>query len=328
MTVDEARGLLLSLLPGDYDRWADFTPNSDPWLILDGAAQGLADHVFTPLETVALDADPLTLTIVGIEAWESALALDRTRAAVSGTNEQRQAQITGRLREWGLPTEVNILAAVHPVLGDSATIVKISRAALTALNTYTTAGATVIPASGTGSVLVAVTDNANTSAMGAQVTFTITHPAVEDLQLDIANASIASTLQAGEWTRDTGAVVARVYTIQFHAVAGFGVSGPWVLDVNDTGANAGTVSDVSFFIEGIGRSSSGADGHGSAIFEYAVLFDPALVPDGYDLDAARSAVARFKPAHCRAFLARYMSDSTICAIVDDIYAVADGCICC
>jgi hypothetical protein len=179
-----------------------------------------------------------------------------------------------------------------------------------------------------------VYDNGSVSSAGVWVTFTVTHPHVEDLGIALVNHSDSDNKIAGTWTSDTGSVTGRTYKVKWAAAdagdAFFGVSmrAPWSFRVINTDGSTGTVTDVSIFVEGIGRETGGAEGYGSAIFEVAFLFDPATAPAGYDLGAARMTLARFTPAHVKAYLALKMSDGTICAIVDDADAVCDSCLCC
>ncbi len=61
-------------------------------------------------------------------------------------------------------------------------------------------------------------------------------------------------------------------------------------------------SSVQLFAEGFGRTTSGADGLGSVIFEWVAVADPALMGPAADLQAARDALVRINYATRRGTL--------------------------
>mgnify|MGYP007122146926 CR=1 FL=1 len=106
-------------------------------------------------------------------------------------------------------------------------------------------------------------------------------------------------------------------------------------DCNSTslgGSSGGMVNDPAgdwvsgVFVEGIGiNATSGAEGLGSAIFEWALRVDPArITPGTFDLPAVRSLIARLNPSHCRAFVVLKNQNGGNGAVFDDPNTPFDG----
>ena len=93
--------------------------------------------------------------------------------------------------------------------------------------------------------------------------------------------------------QDTGGGRVRVYFPEFE---GLDIAGTWTVSVNGDGT--GVLSQVDLFVEGAGLDSGGASGRGTAAAWWGVMFEPSKSAGGYDLDAARLAVARLTMA-CR-----------------------------
>lgn len=93
--------------------------------------------------------------------------------------------------------------------------------------------------------------------------------------------------------QDTGAGRVRVYFPEFE---GLDIAGTWTISVSGDGT--GLLSQVDLFVEGEGLDGGGASGRGTAAAWWGVMFEPSKSAGGYDLDAARLAVARLTMA-CR-----------------------------
>ena len=89
---------------------------------------------------------------------------------------------------------------------------------------------------------------------------------------------------------DTGSGRVRIY---FPEVEGEGIYGTWTVSVN---AASGTLSQADLFVEGAGLDSGGASGRGTAASWWGVMFEESKSAGGFDLDAARLAVARLTMA--------------------------------
>lgn len=341
-TLTEAYEILLQHLPPGRRKWYALESSDKIGGIYRAVAEALLTYGLDVLDVLRRELKPLEL-VDRIPDWESIFRLAESRLARYGTNADRRAQILARRREWGRPTPDMIRSVVAPLLGyeDPAAleILETSRADLTTLHTYTTAGPVTIGAGLYADRIFVVPDDAYASQMGAQFSLEITIAAIEDVELSLYSPESASTpvrtYAAGSWTRDTGAVVAETYHLACIEAAGEAMWNPpntWILRVTNNSGGSATLGDCTLFVEGIGRDSAGNDGLGAVIFEWSVLVDPALAGGNGttpDYDMARAAVERLNPAHCRGFLTfEPTAGGGSCARYDDVTSTYDGCIYC
>lgn len=328
MTTTQARAFLLGLLPRGIDRVYDFSSGADFDKLLTGAAEQFALRVATPTDAVEADSNPVTLTSTGLAAWEAVLGINGAARSVA----QRQAAIIARLREFGgASTLPAIKAILGPILGyanpSQLVIIETDRAALTLAHTYPSTGAVAIVGGGSNAQSAKVGDDPKVSQAGAQIYLD---------NFSASNYSDVSVVLAGPdattktWTNPSrGAQDPLVlYAPEF---AGKAINGTWTVTVSSAAGNV-NADDWRLIVEGIGWQTvmGGAQGLGAAIFEWAVLVDPALAgvmaPPDYSL--ALATLRRIKPAHTQAYLVKKMSGGGLCAICDDPNAIADGCVCC
>lgn len=342
MTQDEARSLLLQLLPPGIERAFDFTPGpdpqdpasgaSDPWLIVDAAAEGMRLALSDNIDQASLDADPVQLGALGASSWEDVLALAQTQVTLYGTQAERLQQILGRLRVWGLPTDANtqaILAAYFGLASTDVEIVTTARADLTAAHTYppeVDTGYTV--AAGDNAIRYDVADDAKVSKGGVEWLFTLTHASVEDLSVTISDPAYATTVSFPAGCLGSGSVTSQAFILRSPGHAGLAVGGAWVVTVHNAGANVGAIDSGSgLFVEGIGRDTTGNDGLGAGIFEWSARLPSSSATYALSvLPEALLLVERIQPAGTRGGLALRMTDGGSSALLGDANCIAGLCI--
>ena len=273
---------------------------------------------FALLERFEREIKPST-AVEKLPDWEAAFRMSTTPAALYGGTAARQAQVVARWREHGQSSLPNIAAALAAVCGYVPAILEHDRAALTTLQTVTSPGGGTISASGDTSRGFDCSDNAPCSHGGARVSFTVTHPHIEDLAVRLTAPSGAfKTWAAGTWAGITGAVTAQAFSLVSALFAGENIDGSWELRITNAGASTGTLSLCGLFVEGIGRAApaSHVEGMAANVFEWGVAIREASCGPGYDRETARALVQRWNPGHCRVDLALYQpEDDTLGMVV-------------
>jgi hypothetical protein len=305
MTDEEATSILLQgLPPGVEDAW-DFKAGPLISRLMHGAGRAHRLTCLEFIEQLRTETNPLTM-VLDVDRWEAAFGLSQTWAAQQGTPQQRQAQVLSAWRRSAVATFNNIRAIVQPYFNytdpSQIQIVETDRDQLTRAHTYpmTTTPTGIPVAISPNSVSVTVLDGPACSDAGAQVF----------LNLDGHLGEIEFTL----W----GPAGPPNQTVHFRAgyfgsgvVSGFDlrldvpefawqpIGGLWQLFFLSHGPDAGTLNSASLFVEGEGRNADDSEGLGAAIFEWAVVFDPALVAPGAaaDLKGALAALRAIAPAH-------------------------------
>jgi len=299
-TLDEARRFLLNLLPPGAERLYSLVPGGDVYQLFDAFAATVKQFGFDLLDVLRLEITPAEC-IEKLGDWESALALVSTWAALHGTAEQRRAGILSRLREAGGFTRSLVRAVIAPLFGflNPATlqILNTDRAAMRAAHTYTGADANQ-PMPGTFSV--AVNDDGRVTKAGAQLSITLTAPALEQLTLQLSTPDG----QTKTWSAlGSGAITNQAFLLGAPELAGARVWGLWTLAISGTG----TLVKWSLFAEGAGLGGLAGD-----VFEWGVYLDPAHAGENGvapDLHAVGQTMARIQHAHADGHIIRAFSAS-------------------
>lgn len=325
MTTIEVKRLLLGLLPLGYIRWKDFSDDSDCDEILTAAAEQFALRICNNIDDADANNNPWTLIANGLQAWEIALVLQ----AGNLTTAQRKAAIISKIREHGAFTLANVRALIGPLLGYAdptlLTIVETPRSALTELHTYENLVGATIGASATVAQTVKVLDDALVGSSGALLAITINAANAENLSVVLTTPLSGAVLTYAAGCLGSGAVNGTRYLFGAEA-AGVAIIGDWTMAIHNAGGAPETLTSWSLFVEGIGLDSQHLEGLGAEIFRWNVLADPTLV-SAPDYTAALRKIQRIAPAHSEGKLAIEMSTGCSYAVCDDLYCIADQCIC-
>lgn len=321
--------MLLSFLPPGSERWLALDPDQGDAIgkVFLALAAAFKTYGTDVLDTLRRELDWYQLD-ARLPDWESVLALATSLTARYGSLTARRAQVSARRREVGAPTVANIQNALAAIAGYAPTLLEPDRAAIRAANTYAIGGG-VIPVGGTLQLTATATDNAVASAMGAQVTFRLTHTHPGNLTFTLQGPD-ATTKTWAAATKPVGeaAVVAVDFRLAAKEFAGKDIAGTWIFSITDSGLGAGSVVSVGtngLFVEGIGRNGAGADGLGAAMYEWAAQIDPALVDAAtYNLQTIAALVRRWNPAQDRGFAVTKNSLGGGAAIFDDPNTPLDG----
>ncbi len=310
MTLAEITEQLLRALPPGY------APRLGPDLlgIYECVAQMLKTWCADVVDQLRLEVNPRTCE-QKLAEWESALGLGETTVARFGTTAQRRNQVIAKLRERGSLSIPDLRAVMQMFFGyadpQAIQVLETSRALLKAAHTYTTLLA--VPAAiGNFPPLFCpfevLKDDAQVGPAGAQLDITITGY-LEELRFSLVGP--AGTTQQAYWDEGflgAGSVTAQRFMLYAPTAKLFGdpgktqvsiagqVQGIWSLRIVRTGANPATLHSAKLFVEGVGRTATG-QGLGGAMYEFAVVADPALLGADYDLTGALRALQRIKPAY-------------------------------
>jgi len=324
MSAADEKAKLLGNLPPKLGDWLDLSPNSDPDKVIEASAQGTSEAIVANLDDLAADANPITATLTGVAAWEEAFAVTSSATALYGSAAERRSQIIARHRESGASTLANVQAALIAVTGSatSVSIIEHDRATLRSLNTHSfpTITATV---GNTASASLAIGDNALASYAGLQLLLNISTG-------DEGTFSVTLIAPDAQEFTPSGVVVDGAdHWYYWPEFAGGVIDGTWSISVDNTGGGATDVQvdAANVFVEGIGRSASGAEGLGANIFEWNALVDESLTSSTtYTRLLARQIVERWAPAHTRGYLAIKATTGSSFGIFDDTNSVFDGCL--
>jgi hypothetical protein len=292
------RRFLLNLLPPGAERLYSLVPGGDVYQLFDAFAAAVKQFGFDLLDVLRLEITPAEC-IQKLADWESALALVSTRAALHGTPEQRRASVLSRLREAGGFTRPLVQSVIAPLLGflNSATlqILNTDRVAMRAAHTYTGNGA---GQTAPGTFTARVIDDGPVTKAGAQLSITLTAPALEQIKLQLSTRNGKTKTWSG---LGTGAIANQTFQLASPELAGAQCSGVWALSV----AGTGTLVNWSLFAEGIGIGGLAGD-----LFEWGVYLDPAHAGEtGFapDLHAVSLTMARIQHAHADGHIVRAFS---------------------
>ncbi len=297
VTDEQARGIFVSLFPPgklyDFDN-----PNADMYAFALALGQAINYFGFDVIDRLFVEFNPAKC-VEKLPDWEAALGIvpGTGFASANRTTAQRQSAVVAKLRESGASTPANLRGAIAPLLGyaDPSTleILETSRAALTALHTYTDAtGSVALGASSSVTRYIDVSDSASIVS-GVQVFCTVATTPLTDLTVRLTAPDGATYKEWAPSARVLGTSFILYARDDFASAA---ITGTWTLKITNNGATAGTWSAGSVFVEG-----QGTNGLGGEIFSWGFYADPALV-DSPDYRAAFGTVLRVNPAHAQGFL--------------------------
>lgn len=304
---DEAKQLLVSLLPAGSDQLYDLANTAVIGGTIYGLAGALKQVLLDRIEQLHLELNPSTMT-EKIPDWESCCGLTNTPIAKFGTIAQRRNAVLAVLRTSGSFSYDDIRAIVQPyfVYTDPTQIqiVETNRAALRTAHTYpffapvTVAGERVYAffLSTPGNVVL---DDPMVSPAGAHLVMNLTGD-VGDYYFSVTGPD-GTTARFPPGTLPSGGGTGVAYDLCAPVFAGRPIKGRWTVRVA-TGVNDATVNSWGVFVEGIGVNFDSnhnriGEGLGAAMFEFAVIADPALLGTGYNLQGAQLSLTRWKPAH-------------------------------
>lgn len=334
LSVDDVKALLVSLLPpGSSDLYALRNSDNIGGLFY-AISRTLKAYGLDRLDQLRLELNPSTM-VEKIPDWELACGLSNTPIARFGTTEQRRNAVLAVLRAHASFSLDDIRAAVQPYfLYQDPTAIEIletSRTDLRSAHTYVNATPIIIGASTTGYGTLTVLDDPRVSPAGAtvqieltglreEVGFTITCP--DGNAVDFR----PGYLGAGMATFD-------VFTLFAKQFADRAINGTWRFEVRTGPTMGATIDAWTLFVEGLGTiydymGQRVGQGLGAAIYEFAVVADPALLGTGYDLSAAYRAIQAIKPAHVLGSLVVKNGVAGVCAIPDEPETIPDACIPC
>lgn len=334
MTKEEYIRMLFSFLPpGVVKR---FGP--DRKRLHAAIAEFLFEAVQTPVEILQRETDPGRADVL-LSSWQAALDLAATKTATSGNLARKQEQLVAGLRAASGSlsiTDLRALLAPYLDYADPAQIeiIEPDRAALKTAHTYqtTTAMPIPIPNSYPPSVLVwPVSDAGPVSEAGAQVeinvsgnlsdlTFTLYGPGGVNQQCYFDRGELGNTVVANQSFVLYAAINKR--KLEQQTIAGE-TKGRWSLVCFSQGA-PGVLHSATLFVEAHGRGADGQEGLGKTLYEFAVVADAALIGSNADVESARDALQRNKPAWLGASIIKKPSGGAVLAIPDLPDAIPDA----
>jgi hypothetical protein len=176
---------------------------------------------------------------------------------------------------------------------------------------------------------VSVADDPRVSPAGATLNFTITTTRLDQIVVMLWGPD-GTFVQRPPLFLDSEptAVVNQDYRVVFPEFAGKRIKGRWEVAWYSTGLNAVGIAAWSLFTEGLGMSytatlppSPVSMGLGAGHFSFVVVADPLLLGSEWNLDGARRALTRWKPAHVLAGITVNNAFGTACAIPDTDNAI-------
>lgn len=334
LSVDDVKALLVSLLPpGSGDLYALRNSDNIGGLFY-AISRTLKAYGLDRLDQLRLELNPSTM-VEKIPDWELACGLTNTPVAKFGTTAQRRNAVLAVLRAHASFSLDDIRAAVQPYFlytdPTQIEIIETDRDDLRTAHTYTNASPIIIGMNSSGSSLIQVLDDPQVSSAGATIQIELTG-LLEEVGFTVTCPD-GSAVDFAPGYLGAGAVVFQVYTLFCKQLAGRSINGSWRFEVRTGGTAGATVDAWTLFVEGLGviynyLGQRVGQGLGAAIYEFAVVADPALLGTGYDLNAAYRAIQAIKPAHVLGSLVVQNVVAGVCAIPDEPETIPDACIPC
>ena len=336
LTVDDVKALLVSLLPpGSSDLYALRNVDNIGGLFY-GISRALKAYGLDRLDQLRLELNPSTM-VEKIPDWESACGLSNTPIAMFGTLDQRRNAVLAVLRSHSSFSLDDIRSAVQPYFlyadPSQIQIVETNRTNLRTAHTYVNATPIILGVNTSGSTVINVLDDPRVSPAGATVQIELTG-LLEEVSFTVTGPDGSSgAVHFAPGYLGAGTVAFEVYTLFCKQFAGQSVHGPWRFEVRTGPTMGATVDAWTLFVEGLGVTYNYlgervGQGLGAAIYEFAVVADPALLGTGYDLNAAYHAIQTIKPAHVLGSLVVKNGVSGLCAIPDEPETIPDACVPC
>lgn len=326
MTKDEYVRMLMSFLPpGVVKRLG---PDRKKFHV--AIAEFLYEALQAPVNILQRETDPGRANVL-LGSWQAALDLATTKTATSGNLARKQEQLVAGLRAAsGSLSIADLRALLGPYLdyADPAqiAIIEPDRAALKTAHTYQTVTSMPIPipnAYPPGILFWSVSDAGPVSEAGAQVeisvtgnlsdlTFTLYGPGGVNQQCYFDRGELGNTVV----TNQSFVLYAPISKkrLEQQTIAGE-TKGRWSLVCFSQGA-PGVLHGAELFVEAHGRASDGQEGLGKSLFEFAVVADAALMGGNADVESARDALQRNKPAWLGASIVNKPSGGIVVAIPD------------
>lgn len=308
MSAELKNTLLSSLPPGVSDQLAPDVVEHF------GAVAATMQHGVDVVDTLAINASPLTSGSERLRDWERYLGIADTRTALWGTLDARRAAVISRLREYGTPTIAMIRAVLAPLLGygDSSTLTLLepSRTSIRTSNEYLgTVGNATMSMVSPGIWIFWVSDGGRCAGVPVlDVTITTTG--------DNADTAIGLQAPSGQlyvvYGKLRGTATSQTYRVYFPAAAAESVMGRWRAFVYLSGANTGTFDAARLFIEGVDRDGGKAGG----VFEWAAVYEPTKSTGSPDFPAALAAAGRLGLATRRGGIV-HIADAAVGLAVGD-----------
>lgn len=330
-SIKEVRTAVLAQFPPGDDAMYPFEDAASPESRqIDGIARSLKAQGADQLDSLRTEVVPQS-SVGLLPEFETMLLLQSDKYSVT----QRQAQIVSRLRESGASTIENIQAAARVIMGYSPVVVETSRAALTASHTYLFPDA-VIPDGDTYTESITIHDGPLCSSMGAQLrlpffvcdtftglTITLTGPVQSPAQItkQWKGGGVGGVVNVNDLTYYPLTDGFILFAPEF---SGSTVGGLWTLTIRNTTGDTVEIQNAGVFVEGIGLNTT-AQGLAAIIFEFAIVYDPALVSSTSDVRLMRTLASRWAPSHARGFLAVKATTGSLYGIYDDPNSTFDGC---
>jgi len=337
LSRDEVKQLLVSLLPPGSEQLYALRNTDKIGGVFYALAQTLKQYGTDRVDQLRLEVNPSTMTEKIVD-WEEACGLTNTPLARFGTTEQRRNAVLAVLREHSSFCLDDLRAAVQPYLNyqdpSQIQILETDRVALQALHTYQNLTPLAIGSNSTEGSTIRVLDDPRVSPAGAMVHISFTGN-LSEVQFILTSPSGAPYVKF--WLAEelgTGAVTDAIRVLYAREMAGAPIYGDWTLYVR-TGAAAATLNAWSIFVEGLGVNYDNSmppnrigEGLGAAMFDFAVVADPALVGTGYNREGAYGAILKFKPAHTYGNIVEMNAVADLCAIPDEPETIPDRSIPC
>ena len=336
LSVDDVKALLVSLLPpGSGDLYALRNSDNIGGLFY-AISRTLKAYGLDRLDQLRLELNPSTM-VEKIPDWELACGLTNTPVAKFGTVAQRRNAVLAVLRAHASFSLDDIRAAVQPYFlyadPTQIEIIETNRDDLRTAHTYVNASPIILGVNATGGTVINVLDDPRVSPAGATVQIELTG-LLEELSFTVTGPDgSGGAVQFPAGHLGAGSVTFEVFTLFCKQFAGQSIHGPWRFDVRTGPTMGATVDAWTLFVEGLGviydyMGQRAGQGLGAAIYEFAVVADPALLGTGYDLNAAYRAIQAIKPAHVLGSLVVKNGVAGVCAIPDEPETIPDACIPC
>lgn len=334
----EVKALLTTLLPAGSEQLYDLSESAYIGGTISGLAGALKDTLTDRIAALRNEANPSTVAEL-LPEWEQACGLTYTPIARFGTLGQRRNAVLAALRMSGGSFSLDdIRSIVQPYFlyanPADIQILEVNRFALQAANLYSDLVPVTVPAGPTGTMQVSVADAPRVGAAGVTAYVRLTTTRLDGAEFGIEGPSgYFRGYGAGWLAPNPTSVTNQLCALFAPQFAKKPIAGPWTLSFRNLLAPI-TVSAFILFAEAEGAifdlsGSRLGDGKGSAIYNFAVVADPAKLGAGYDVEAAQRAITRWKPAHVNGFVALISPlTGTVCAIPDTSNAIPDRCIPC
>lgn len=335
----EVKALLVSLLPPGSEQLYDLSESAYIGGMLSGLAGAVKDSATDRIDALRREVNPSTITEL-LPEWEQATGLAYAPIARFGSIEQRRNAVLAALRMNGGSFSIDdIRSIVQPYLlyqdPSQIVILEVDRDALRTAHILTNSTPVTVAMGVTGSSTVAVTDDPRVSAAGATAYVVVSTTRLDTLSIMLEGPDGSQVSYGPGWlARDATSVSTETYRLFAPTFARKAINGVWTLRFLNAAA-ATTIHTWILFAEGEGTIFDAAvppnrigEGSGGAIFSFAVVADPTKLGVGYDLEGARRAISRWKPAHVLGLIINGSPFGGWCAIPDTESAIPDYAIPC